>query len=137
MAEYRRAVEDYDTAIGLNPDSSALRINRGRAYEELGEYRRAIEDYDKAIELILPMPEPTSTGAALTIVWVNTVTRSRTTTRPSSLILGTPKRITAGGLPYKLGNNRRAIDDLNKALTLTEDPALRADVENVLAQLQQ
>jgi tetratricopeptide (TPR) repeat protein len=47
--EYRRAIEDYDEALRIDPRHALAYNNRGNAYSYLGEYRRAIEDYDQAL----------------------------------------------------------------------------------------
>lgn len=49
--DYRKALELYDLAIGLNPSYASPYFYRGNAYGELKQYRRAIEDYDTAIRL--------------------------------------------------------------------------------------
>ena len=51
LGEHRRAIEDYDTAISLDPSDAIAYTSRGLAYTNLGEFRRAIEDYDTAISL--------------------------------------------------------------------------------------
>ncbi len=51
LGEHRRAIEDYDQALRLDPDNALAYNNRGYAYDDLGEYRRAILDYDKALRL--------------------------------------------------------------------------------------
>ena len=56
QGEHRRAIENFDRAIELDPTDALTYDNRGYTYYELGEYGLAIEDYDKAIEL-----DPTST----------------------------------------------------------------------------
>lgn len=48
--EYKRAIEDYDRAIELNPRPNYY-TNRGLAYSSLDDFDRAIEDYDEAIRL--------------------------------------------------------------------------------------
>ena len=45
------AIQDYDKAIELNPNSAYAYNNRGYAKFQLQEDYQAIEDYDKAIEL--------------------------------------------------------------------------------------
>ena len=47
----RRAIEDYDQTLRLDPGDYSAYNNRGNAYSNLGEYRRAIEDYDQAQRL--------------------------------------------------------------------------------------
>lgn len=48
---YRRAIDDYSTAIELKPDYAHAFYGRGRAYWGAGEWRRAAEDYRRAAEL--------------------------------------------------------------------------------------
>ena len=51
LGEYRRAIEDFDQALRLDPGDAIAYYNRGSLYSELGEHRRAIEDYDQALRL--------------------------------------------------------------------------------------
>ena len=51
MGQYVRAIANYDTAIGFNPDDPLVYSNRGSIYAEKGQYHRAIADYDNAIRL--------------------------------------------------------------------------------------
>ncbi len=51
LGEHRRAIEDYDQALRIDPGFAIAYSNRGNAYNHLGEYRRAIEDYDQALRL--------------------------------------------------------------------------------------
>jgi tetratricopeptide (TPR) repeat protein len=51
IAQYDRAIEDYDQAIRLNPNNALAFFSRGRAYANKGQLDRAIEDYDRAIRL--------------------------------------------------------------------------------------
>src|SRR5262245_34891774 len=50
-SEYQRAIQDYDEAIRLDPDSALAYNNRGSAFQHMGNYDRAIQDYDQAIRL--------------------------------------------------------------------------------------
>lgn len=51
MGMFRRAIEEYSSAIELDPQGAAAYCNRGRAYNQVGKYELAIEDCDKAIRL--------------------------------------------------------------------------------------
>ena len=51
LGEHRRAIEDYDQALRLDPRDAFAYVNRGNTYRDLGDYRRAIEDYDQALRL--------------------------------------------------------------------------------------
>ena len=48
---YKEAILDYDKAINLDPNNSAVYNSRGIAKANLKLYKEAILDYDKAIEL--------------------------------------------------------------------------------------
>lgn len=49
--EYAEAIQAYDQAIALNPDSSHAFTGRGRAYKKMYDYDKAMHDYSKAIEI--------------------------------------------------------------------------------------
>jgi tetratricopeptide (TPR) repeat protein len=49
--QYDLAIEDYTTAIGLDPKDAAAYNNRGRVYDEQQEYDLAIDNYTTAIGL--------------------------------------------------------------------------------------
>jgi len=49
--DYDRAIQDYNEAIRIDPDSALTRNNRGSAYQHKGDYERALQDYDQAIRL--------------------------------------------------------------------------------------
>jgi tetratricopeptide (TPR) repeat protein len=51
LGEHRRAIEDYDQALRIDPGYAKAYYNRGLAYDNLGEHRRAIEDYDQALRI--------------------------------------------------------------------------------------
>ena len=50
-AEFRRAIEDLDRAIELDPDNALAYDRRGLAYSRLGDHGRAIQDFDRAVKL--------------------------------------------------------------------------------------
>ena len=45
------AIENFNTAIELDPEDAWVYSNRGDAYTDKGEFHAAIQDYNKAIEL--------------------------------------------------------------------------------------
>jgi len=51
LKDYKKAIEDYDKAIEINPQYAKAYNNRGVAYGKLKEYKKAIEDFDKAIKI--------------------------------------------------------------------------------------
>ena len=51
LGEYRRAIEDYDQALRLDPGDADYYQNRGISYEYLGDYERAARDWEQAIRI--------------------------------------------------------------------------------------
>ena len=51
LGEYRRAIEDFDRVLSMNPRFVQIYNYRGYAYESVGNHRQAIEDYNKALEI--------------------------------------------------------------------------------------
>lgn len=49
--EYEQAIQEFDKAIEVCPDSISAHRERGEAYYRMGEYGQAIADYTKAISL--------------------------------------------------------------------------------------
>ena len=48
---YHRAIEDFSTAIELDPDLAEAWYNRGCSWYEVGDYEKSIADLTRAIEL--------------------------------------------------------------------------------------
>ena len=51
LAQYGRAIMEYNEAIRLKPNYADAYNNRGNAYGKLDQYQRAIADYNEAIRL--------------------------------------------------------------------------------------
>ena len=51
LEKYQEAIENFNKAIELDPNSVAFYFARGDVYEILKKYEEAINDYDEAIEL--------------------------------------------------------------------------------------
>jgi len=51
LEKYQEAIENFNKAIELDPNSVAFYFARGDVYEILKKYEEAINDYDKAIKL--------------------------------------------------------------------------------------
>lgn len=56
-SSYRRAIQQLDRAIELNPSYANSYFNRGELYFETGDYEQAIDDYSKAIEITPDDPQ--------------------------------------------------------------------------------
>jgi len=48
---YHRALDEFDRALRLDPQSAAVYCNRGDVYEKLGQWRQAMADFTRTIEL--------------------------------------------------------------------------------------
>jgi len=57
LAQYQRAIQDFDLAIRLDPHVADVYMNRGFSYYSLRQYQRAIQDYDEAIQLDTQLAE--------------------------------------------------------------------------------
>ena len=51
LKQYQEAINNYNKAIGLNPQSANAYNNRGTAHHALEQYQEAINDHNKVIEL--------------------------------------------------------------------------------------
>jgi tetratricopeptide (TPR) repeat protein len=51
MNRLDEAVQDYDTAIALNPDYAEAYVNRGAAYADSNRFNEALQDYSRAVAL--------------------------------------------------------------------------------------
>jgi len=47
----RKAIGDYSSAIGLDPNDSDSYTNRGSCYQHLGQFESALADFDRALTL--------------------------------------------------------------------------------------
>ena len=65
LGDLRRAIADFDRALGLDPHHSPTYYNRSNSYANLGDYERAIADYADAIRL-----EPNHCCAHNNLAWV-------------------------------------------------------------------
>ena len=51
QGEYQEAIDDYTSAIKINPDDADAYVNRGAAYHNLGKHQEAIDDFNTAIKI--------------------------------------------------------------------------------------
>jgi tetratricopeptide (TPR) repeat protein len=49
--QYKNAIEDYTTSIGVEPNFAEAYYNRANAFAKIGQYAKAIADYDSVIRL--------------------------------------------------------------------------------------
>jgi len=51
LGKYQLALDDYSSAIRINPDYAKAYNNRGGVYVDLGKYQLALDDYSSAIRI--------------------------------------------------------------------------------------
>jgi tetratricopeptide (TPR) repeat protein len=100
--QLRLAVDDYTSAVGLDPQYAKAFNNRGNARATLGDLEGGVEDYDAALEL----------DGRLTLTYYN-----------------------RGLIHYRLGNYQEAIADLERYLELVPDAEDRTLVEDLIRQM--
>jgi tetratricopeptide (TPR) repeat protein len=122
--ENDRAINDFDTAIKLDPNSASAYRWRGNAYDNKGDYDRAIADYNQAIKL-----DPKNASAYLNrgVAYNNKGDYNRAIADYNQAIKLDPKDADAyynRGLAYNnKGNYDRAIADYNQAIRLDPNDA--------------
>lgn len=119
MGQFGKAIEDYNSAIDLDPSYLHAYNNRGLAFSRVGQFDRAIADYDKAIAL----------NSAHYEVYVNRGLAFDETGQLDKAIADYDKAITLNPSDYyvfnfrgiafdKVGQLDKAIADYNKAVEL-------------------
>jgi tetratricopeptide (TPR) repeat protein len=51
LGQYKRAIEDYDQAIRLDPKYAYAYYNRGNAYKKIGQHANVADDYNKYLQI--------------------------------------------------------------------------------------
>ena len=51
LENYERAIDDFTTAIKLDPNDVESYYNRAFAYREIEDYESALKDFNKTIEI--------------------------------------------------------------------------------------
>ena len=49
--DHKRAIADYDQAIGLNSNNATAYLGRGIVYSNMGQYDQALVEYNHALQL--------------------------------------------------------------------------------------
>ena len=81
LAQYDKAVADFNQAITLNPEFAQAYMNRGEAYTSQNEPAKALVDLNRAIELDGIVRRPISIAGKLIAKRVIISTLSLTTRR--------------------------------------------------------
>ena len=122
LGEHQQAIDDYNIALGFDPEDDGLIISKGVAKGKLGRYKEAINDFNLAIQI---NPENSS-------AYVNRgLAKSRVKDLKGAIadynksIELDPTQFTSfinrSLIKYSLGDIAGAITDLNKAIELKKD----------------
>ncbi len=124
MGNYAKAIEDYDRAVGINPQDADAYIGRGAAYGKLGDYRQAISDFDRAIGINPEHAEPYYNRG---LAYSELGNHGQAISDYDRAIEINPEYADAynnRGVAYaKLGNLRQAFEDVKKAANLGNEDA--------------
>jgi uncharacterized membrane protein YhaH (DUF805 family) len=134
--ESGKAIDDYNRAIELTPDSADAFYRRGDAYDEMGEYGKAIADYSKAIKL-----DPNHT-----LAYYNRGCAYGEIGAYDKAIADYNKAIELNpydplayynrGLAYgEKGEMPKAVSDLEKCIGLCTDPELAEEAQQALSEI--
>ena len=123
--KYQLAINEFTTAIRLNPNYTYAYGYRGVAYGNLGQHQRAIQDYDKAIQLD---PDDALAYNNRGNAYGHLGQYQRAIQNLDKAIQIDPNDAGAynnRGLAYHyLGQHQRAIQDYNNAVQLDPDRAV-------------
>jgi tetratricopeptide (TPR) repeat protein len=121
--QYDRAIEDYNEAIRLDPNSALAFIDRGVAYYFKDNYEKAIADYDAAIR-IDPKRSHAYTNRGAAYKKLGRVDRAiEDESEAIKLDPLVPEYFDNRGLSYAdNGDYDRAIIDYNEAIRLAPQP---------------
>lgn len=137
---YDLAIAEYARAIELDPNSRALYYSRGLAYHQKGDFENAVDDFS----FVLTLPSNVVVGDAdiyyargqvftdngkyeLAIADFTAFIKLQ----PSNVFGYTNRAVSFEGL----GQIDEAIEDLEQALELTDDPSFKQGIENELSRL--
>lgn len=119
VGNYQRAIDEYNQAITIDPQSSDAYYNRGVAYRKLGDHDKALADFKKAIEIV-----PTKYEAYTNLDWILAQRREWDTIIAywTKLIDQQPSNAAAyrerGGAYYQKGDLAHALEDATKSCEL-------------------
>jgi len=120
--QFVMAINDYSTAIALNPSSCSAYLNRGMAYNELGQFDRAIADFDKTIAICPSYYEAYNNKG---MVYGKVASFDKAIEQFNKAIDINPHQprfyCNRGLAYYLIEENDKALQDFNKAIDLDEN----------------
>ena len=130
LGHFQQALQNYDKAIELNPENPNVYGQRGHVHRKLGQYQNAIKDYDKHIELDPSHPWPhhykgmtyRDIGQFEVAIqnWERYIELRLIESADWIESEQSANAYTNIGLAYvELGQNQKAIEHFDKALTIT------------------
>ncbi|WP_184550194.1 tetratricopeptide repeat protein [Mucilaginibacter sp. FT3.2] len=131
LKQYRESINDFNTAIKLNPNSGNLYWHRGFTYQVNGDYQLAVDDYTAA------MPFYQADKENLALLYENRSINETRSLQPQKAMDDISKAInlapqsgdiywTRGSIYSQIGEPGLAIDDFNKALQILKDNKMLA-----------
>ena len=123
LVQHERAVVDFNRAIEVNPSDAAAWYYRGWSNLNLGKYQQAIADADKSIGIQADAPDP---------YYNRGMARSALGDSQGAIAdLETAFSLSGNSEEWR----QKAIEDLGKLISRNGEPAVRARMEKVLAEL--
>ena len=134
--ESDNAIQDFNTALKLNPNYASVYYNRGTVYSDKGDIPRAIQDFDQAIRLDPADPTPWSLRCRNRAL-INQLQEAISDCNESlRLAPGDPYTLANRAFVYaKMNRREEAVMDYRKALTLNPDDDLRRTISLALIEL--
>lgn len=120
--QYDRAIEDYNTAISIDPKYGAAYFNRGSMFLVKGDYDRALEDFDMTI-VLEPDAADAYTDRGNVFYKMGKIDRAieEYNTAISKKPTFCPAFINRGIAFRDRGETNKALADFSKALDLNSD----------------
>jgi len=135
---YRKAIENYEKALEMDPGSGAAHFNLGNAYLKLGGYEKALSELKRAIAI-----DPKLAGA-----YLNAGVALLNKKEPDEALVYFKKALELGGdalsahwniaHAYVLkGDGEKALAELQKALALEPSARIRKEIEKEIEKLRE
>jgi tetratricopeptide (TPR) repeat protein len=122
LGDYDKAIEDYTTALNLDPRSSLAHQNRGNTYVEKGDLNAALADFSRSIKL---NPDSAAVWNSRAFVWCSLSNFDAALSDCARAVQLNAQDanvyITRGNVFSRMGNFRDAVADYSMAITLNSN----------------